>query len=369
MFTHFSILFVILFSAAIWEKQIRSNKLRALNEGDMYSYKGSLMPWVLTFGYLTVLAGMRSGMNDTFLYIYSFITAPATWNAFFDSLHGDIRYLGTNAIEILFKILVSKDYHVWFLSWAFVESCLFINVLRRESVSFLDACFFFFASTLYYNYFSMMRQWMAVAIVFWGSRYLRDGKLIKYCITCLIAAVFHASALFMIPVFFIARNKVWGKSQLFVTVVFSIVVFTLKPFLSSLDSITDGTTYDYVIDTMKNGSGSSFVRVFIAAVPVVLAYMVRDGEHPMMINISINMSLLNLFLTILASMTSGLFVIRMSTFMAIYGCILFPYLLNTSWPKIKPFYYSLYLLFFIYQTSHMGAWGYKSDVLHFLSNY
>ena len=141
-------------------------------------------------------------MNDTSVYISSFLNAPSSWDAFVSSLRGDIRYSGTNAIEILFKMFISEDYHIWFLAWAVVESCLFVNVLRRESVSFLDACFYFFTSTLYYNYFSMMRQWMAVAILFWGARYLRDDKMIKYFLVCLAAAVFHTSALIMIPVYF-----------------------------------------------------------------------------------------------------------------------------------------------------------------------
>lgn len=186
----------------MWEKKIRYRKLCCVYQGTPYAYRGPIAPWVLVFGYLALLSGMRSGMNDTSVYISSFLNAPSSWDAFVSSLRGDIRYSGTNAIEILFKMFISEDYHIWFLAWAVVESCLFVNVLRRESVSFLDACFYFFTSTLYYNYFSMMRQWMAVAILFWGARYLRDDKMIKYFLVCLAAAVFHTSALIMIPVYF-----------------------------------------------------------------------------------------------------------------------------------------------------------------------
>lgn len=372
-FPHFSILLVILLASMLWEKRIRYRKIYNIYQGTPYAYRGSIAPWFIVFGYLALLSGMRSGMNDTSVYISSFVNAPSSLDALLNSLRGDIRYSGTNAITILFKMFISDDYHAWFLSWAIVESCLFVNVLRRESVSFQDACFFFFTSTLYYNYFSMMRQWMAVAIMFWGSRYLRDDKMVKYFLICAIAAVFHPSALIMIPAYFLVKGKAWGGKQLTMIAAFSVVMLFLNPVLSSLEAATEGTTYDYVFSTMNSGSGSSIVRAFIAAVPVVLAFVSRNRLNTPMMNISVNMSVINLLLNILASFTSGLFVIRLSTYMNVYNAILYPYLLNVAFAKnkslIKMGFYIAYLAFYIYQMSYSGAWGYVSDVLLWLSNY
>lgn len=372
-FAHFSILLVILIAASLYERQIRYNKIMDIYEGTPYYYRSPLMPWLLVFGYLAILAGFRSGMNDTSVYIYSFKGAPSSWSALFKSLRGDIRYSGTNALTILFKILISKNYHMWFLTWAAIESCLFINVLRRESVSFLDACFFFFASTLYYNYFSMMRQWMAVAILFWGSKYLRDNRMIKYFIVCAIAAIFHTSALIMIPVFFMVNGKAWTGKQVGMIVLFASAMMFLNPLLSSLEVMTEGMTYDYVISTMQSNSGSSIIRAFIAAVPVGLAFMNRERIDDPMINICVNMSLINLMLNVLASVTSGLYIIRLATYMGVYNIILYPYLLNIAIEKnrslIKTGFYVVYFVLYIYQMGHQGAWGYRSDVLTFLSNF
>lgn len=372
MLTHFSVLFVIILASLIWENRIRYNKIRCLTEGDMYAYRGPLMPWLLVFGYLALLAGMRSSMNDTYVYIQSFKAQPATWKALAACLKGDIRYSGTTALTILFKMFISKKYHAWFLAWAVVESCLFVNVFRRESVSFLAACFFFFASTLYYNYFSMMRQWMAVAILFWGSRYLRDGKMIKYFVVCFVAAAFHASAIVMIPLYFIVNGKAWSKKQVMIIFLFAVAMFFLNPLLSSLSSMTEGSTYDYVFEEMTKSKGSSAIRAFIAAVPVALAFVNRERTDEPIINICVNMSLINLLLNILASATSGLYIIRLATYMGIYNVILYPYLLNVAIGKnknwIKIGFYVVYLAFYVYQMSHQQAWGYKSDVLTWLNS-
>lgn len=375
MLTHFSILFVILFASLFWERRIRYNKKLSFREGSLYDYKGPLMPWLLVFGYLAILAGYRSAMNDTSVYISSFVNQEATWEALKTSLKGDIRYSGTIALTVLFKMFISQDYHIWFLTWAVVESCLFINVLRRESVSFFDACFFFFASTLYYNYFSMMRQWMAVAIMFWGSKYLRDNKVIKFIIVSVIAAIFHTSALVIIPLVFVVNGKAWSGKQLLAIALFSVGMLFLNPLLSGMEVLMDGTTYDYVVETMRTDAGSSIVRAFIAAVPVCLAFTTRrKTKNNPMINICVNMSLMNLLLNVLASATSGLYVIRLATYLSVYNVILYPYLLNvacqgTNRRILKTGFYIIYIALYIYQMSHQGAWGYKSDVLLWLSNY
>ena len=51
-------------------------------------------------------------------------------------------------------------------------------------------CFVFFDTM------NGMRQFIAAAIVFWGTRYLFSGKYVKYIIAVLLAYVFHITALF-----------------------------------------------------------------------------------------------------------------------------------------------------------------------------
>ena len=163
MIIHFSILLLILIVSAFYEHQFRANKLRAIANGGVSSdYLGSIIPWLIVFGYITFLAGMRTSVNDTVEYRESFVSLVPSWNAVWDIVHSNIKDKGFSVLAILFKLYVSSDYHAWFLFVAFIESILFLSVLRRESVSFLDSCFLLFASTIYFNYFSMMRQWLAI---------------------------------------------------------------------------------------------------------------------------------------------------------------------------------------------------------------
>ena len=371
MIIHFSILLLILIVSAFYEHQFRANKLRAIANGGVSSdYLGSIIPWLIVFGYITFLAGMRTSVNDTVEYRESFVSLVPSWNAVWDIVHSNIKDKGFSVLAILFKLYVSSDYHAWFLFVAFIESILFLSVLRRESVSFLDSCFLLFASTIYFNYFSMMRQWLAISIVFWASRYIKKGKIVPYIFFCLLAAQFHNSAYFMIFVYFLVIGETWNKKQLLFIVVFTVLLLFLQPILNTIGFLAEDSTYGYVVNTMKKGSGSSWIRIPIAAIPLVLAYIYKDriNKDEKMVNISVNISLLNMLLLVLASLTSGIFIGRMSGYTQIFSLILFPYLINVAIDEkirsyVKLIFYIFYFAYYILQMNYSGAFSYGSDVI------
>lgn len=376
MIVHFSILFLILLVSFFYEHKFNSNKIKVIADGGLASdYKGSIIPWAIVFGYLIILAGFRFGMNDTTAYINSFNNLNGSWNEIWNLILGQGKDKAFDITGNLFKMYISKDYHAWFLLFAIIESALFCNVLRRESISFFDTCFFLFSSTLYYNYFSMMRQWFAVAIVFWASRFIKTKQFVPFLFFCVLAAQFHNSAYFMIFIYFIVVGDSWNKKQLLLLVAFIFGMLLLNPLLNSLDLLFSDSTYGYVLDIMQSNTGSSWIRILIAVVPVALSFFYRDHKsNDSMYNICVNMSLLHLMLNVLAVFTSGLFVIRMAKYFSVFNMILYPYLLDLMIPEkdkkiIKPLFYIIYLIVFIIQMSYSSSWGYNSDVLTFLSNF
>ena len=147
-------------------------------------------------------------------------------------------------------------------------------------------------------------------------------------------------------------------------------MFFFNPILSNLNATFSDFTYSYVLKTMSAGNGSSPVRILIALVPVILAFIGRKRVNPKdnVLNICINMSLINFLLNTLAMFTSGLFIIRFSTYTNIFNLLLYPYLLNVLYTGrnktiIKSSFYIFYFAFYIYQMNYGSAWGYASDIL------
>lgn len=370
MVIHFSVLAVMLVCALIWERPIKYSKLDCIYYGEPYDYKSTLMPWLMVFGYIAFLAAMRSGMNDTYAYVQSFNSIPGTWDSIGQILSSSGKDKAFDITANLFKMFVSEDYHLWFAFFAVIESAIMIHVLRRESVSFWDACFVLFASALYYNFFSMMRQWFAVVLLFGGAGLIKERKPIPYILLCVFAAQFHNSAYLFIPVYFLVTGSAWSGKQNLILLGTALGLLLLEPILNFMGGVLEGTTYDYALAAMSSSSGSSLIRPVIAAVPVGIAFVYRDRIEAgnKMVNVCINMSLLNFLLNLVASFTSGLYVIRLATYTAVYNLILYPYLLNVTVDQsrrefLKTGFYILYFLFYCYQMSYQGAWGYSSDIL------
>lgn len=365
MIIHFSILGVILLVSSLYERRVR--KIASINIIENKNFITKSLPWILVFGYLAFLAAMRTDMNDSYAYIHSFKLLDASWATFIQQITEREKDWAFYAVATLFKMYISDDYHLWFAFYAIIESLAFVHILRRSAVSFKDCCYFFFCSTLYYNYFSMMRQWFAIVILFGSSRLIAEKKTFRYILLCLIMAQFHNSAYLMIPIYFLVQGKAWAQKQLLMIFSFVVLMIFLNPILNSMENMS-GLTYNYAISAMNASAGSSSMRILIALVPVLISYIYRTKEPNRMINVCMNVSVINLLLNIMARFTSGLYIIRFSTYISIYNMILYPYVMNIllkgSNKKIIKFgFYICYFLFYIYQMYYQGAFSYISDIL------
>lgn len=365
MVIHFSILGVILAVSYFYERRFTRRKL------NNPFYIMPVWPWLIIFGYITFLAAMRSGMNDTPIYISSFNGTVTGYQAIKDAIISDIdiKYWFMNVVQAVFKTFISVDYHIWFLFLAIIQTICFVHVFRRECYGIFIPCFFFFASSLYYNYFSMLRQWTALAIVFGAFEFLKKRQWIKYILCCVLAGLLHPSAFICIIFAFLSTGEPWHLRQNLIIAASAVGIVLLNPILSMLSA--GDSTYDYAIQTMQGNTGSSPVRILISAVPVLLSLYCRkflDREDDRGLDICVNMSTLYCILTVVASMTSGLYVMRLAAYLEPYNVILYSYLLRKGLKGRDRRYFVIafcviYLLYYYYAMSHMGSWDYLSDVL------
>lgn len=166
-------------------------------------------------------------------------------------------------------------------------------------------------------------------------------------------------------------GRAWSPKQNLIIIAAVVGLLFLRPILDAVESSLANSTYDYAVAAMNSDSGSSIIRPVIAAVPVVIAYIHRDriDAGNKMIHICINMSLINFLLNLLATFTCGLYVIRLATYTAGYSLILYPIpsecdgQQSETGAALKVGFYILYFIFYCYQMSHQGSWGYNSDIL------
>ena len=145
----------------------------------------------------------------------------------------------------------------------------------------------------------------------------------------------------------------------------------LLPYMSFL---LNDTQYEGAISYIASGNavGSSIIRLIIALIPPGLAFIGRrtvEEEGNKLINVLVNMSVINLLLYFIATLTSGLVIGRVAAYFNIYNLLLLPWLLNRLFAESSRVFLKiscivLYTGYFYYQMVITWHLPYVSDILH-----
>ncbi len=187
---------------------------------------------------LSLVSGLRNETVgiDTYNYI----------NAFKNIING--------RLELAYGIEWSFRYICYALSFVFKDAQLFLALFSVSSITLIvlrlyemrNWISFTWSIVIYYSIFFMMsmnltRQFVAVAIVFYATKYIQQGKNIKFLSCVFVAALIHQTAIIGLVYFFfnILLWGVLGKKQKCVTIFFVAVAPVVMVYAGNiLDSYT-----------------------------------------------------------------------------------------------------------------------------------
>ncbi|WP_147552606.1 EpsG family protein [Barnesiella propionica] len=188
-------------------------------------------------------------------------------------------------------------YFIYFLAsyfshpqWQFIFvaffSCIGIGyfVYQNAREPFLAILFFvtlgFFDFTL-----SGVRQTIAVTVTLFLFSFIKNRKLLWFLVGIFIAALFHKSALFFIPAYFIANNPVKKKTVIVYFLSFFVLFLVADKLLLAT---ADALDYNYGVESTGNG----YIFFSIVLIITVLAFkfnksLIRQNrDNRFMININ-----------------------------------------------------------------------------------
>ena len=190
---------------------------------------------ILTLSYLLLIRDSSIG-TDTDNYI-----------TIFDTLGNDITAIATlTALSIepgfllfsyVFKSIFENNYIVLFCFAIIFYTCYVQTAVKSNLNMVLFIAALFSYTSLYLMSFNILRQCMALALIFFGSRYILVGSNKKFIVTCLLAATFHYSAL--ICLLFIPIHRFRHVLYKFWFVVMAVVISTSGIALTFLGSINE----------------------------------------------------------------------------------------------------------------------------------
>lgn len=296
------------------------------------NYPPPLYLAIITFAYIIFWVGIRSGVADTAAYISGFNNTPTAlseipkyWN------FAENKSPGFTTFNILFKYFISEDYHIWLMTIAILTGIPIMLFLRKRSENFFYSSFLFMTSLIFYWMLNGMRQFLVAAIMLLVSDWIEQRKTIPFIIVTLLAATIHFTVLIMIPMYFIAIAKPFGKKVIFFMLLLLLVVVFLDPFITVLENTLTDTAYAGATEQFAQDDGVNPIRFLVMAVTPTIAFLARDNirkKGNTFINICINMSVICAGIYFVGIFTSGILVGRLPIYFEIYNIVLLPYLMK-----------------------------------------
>lgn len=243
----------------------------------------------------------------------------------------------------------SDNPQLLFLVSAIITNVLIVNTLRKQSTQYELSMYLYITAYVYYSTFNGVRQWIAAAIVFSATKYLFERKFKKYLIIVIIATFIHASALIMIPVYFIVNNKPFSINNLIVILIFIGCSIAYVPFINILFRLLEGTQYAHYFDIMAAAeNGANLIRLPVYFAPLFifgLFYNKLNPNREKKIDIIFNICILGFLIMVLA--TKQMFFARLIYYFDLYYLLLVPRLVKIGCRRFnRLFYYILLVLYF-----------------------
>lgn len=313
----------------------------------------------ISFFMLLIISGFRGDFTSdykSYSDLFSYVNTFSFREIFEMNFFMEKGYIMLNKIIGIF----SENSIYLMVTISFIILILFFREFRRESSYVWFSVLLFINIGSYYTSFNITRQILATAIVFAGSKFLYERKFIKYLIIVVIAALFHKTALIMIPFYFILQNKFRGKTIFFVFLALLILTIYIDRFMDLIQRyFYIGYTYGIVGRNITN------VVVPLAIFIFVLFYLNLVDLNKNRNNILVNAVLFYVFFSILGLRVQILQ--RFAEFFSPYALILIPNIVSQIKDKyLKKGYVIIIIIFFLVMYNYVTLSGTGYDPFYFI---
>jgi hypothetical protein len=299
----FAVLLLSLFSI--------KNRFARLNNNIIYYI---ILPFFLCFGYMT----------------------GSDWRGYemdFDYSLADIFYSyrekGYGLLGYIFKLLGLNFWH-YAIFVKLIGFYLFLYLYRIYSPNnYLGFIFFFVNFALFLWIDHPARNFCAIIIYLCSLKYIYERKFVKYSLICLLALLFHLTALFFIPIYFL--HRIYSKKMYWRFIILSVFIYCFSSsFLPLIDKLFSNIPfyirYNPYLNELYTDSTMSFLRFFFNIGILSLSIIYKDHIEKKFQYARLIMNLSFIYLLFFSIGNVNTIFFRFNLYLAFTFCILISYL-------------------------------------------
>lgn len=294
----------------------------------------------LTSIILVLVAGLRFGVGtDYFTYVSLFpYYAQEVWNSLLNFSEPVIRILS------YISLFLTDDYILMFLLSSIITVGLCLYTIYRETNHYTLAILLYIFLGEWHGSFNGIRQYLAMAILFYGHKYILSRNFLKYFAIVILATACHISALPMILLYFVPKIKLNLK-----TILLGLLISVMfQQFYMQLFEIIDFSLQfigrNFIYESGYNVKAIHPLRIFAANLPLLIYIFSPKDKYNEKDYFYIKMTVLNGFLFILASQSA--YLARFTIYTNIYVALVYPTLLKNIKKNEKIFTIFIIVIFY-----------------------
>lgn len=312
---------------------------------------------------LTYVAATRHPrFIDTWSYYSHYLREAGTWDSVVGILRGSGKDKGFYIATAILKMILGDRVQLYFAIVAAIPLLCLMTVYRKYSCNLFISVFLFLASGDYIQWsHNGIRQFIAIGITFAATDLLLKKKLWQYYAVVCFAALFHGTAMIMIPISLLVLGKPWSGKMLFFMVCVMAAASSLDDLMGAITELMENTQYANDVHALKTTEGTNPLRVLVFCIPPVMAFLFRKRIAALnvpLINLAVNMSVASMGAYIVSSVTSGIFIGRVPIYFSLFNYILLPWIVERFFEKS-----SANLIYLGIISCYMGFYYYQMHIV------
>lgn len=243
-----------------------------------YSRHAKLWGW-LPIILFTLVFGLRYGVGVDYNNYVEVYEETAYYDSFMEIWDNE-RYEPGFSLLLYLCHFFNAPVYILFSIMAFLEIFLLYKTFKNEG----DILIYIYATLLFTtvgisSFMNIIRHIVAFCFFLYSLQYIRDNKLIKYWLCCLLALAFHKSALMLFPLYFIWIKRKGILNQPFTELILVLFCFVLsfvsqwQEIMHMFDNLIKFMGYeDYIdiADEMTVNSKMGVTRLFTLAINIII---------------------------------------------------------------------------------------------------
>lgn len=285
--------------------------------------------WLVCFSFL------RVNYNDTANYIFFWRNAETVQELL---ASGRLLDLTGNPLAILWQSVsheVAKNYHVYFLLPALLNSIAMVKLFKTYSVDPVFSLLIFFSIGTYIMYMAAMKQCFALFFLLLAIPYAEQKRYGRFYLLVGIAILFHTHA-FMFAIVPFLFGKPWGKVTfiglavaLFAMATYDVTLGAFMRYAQSIGMLVDESE-------LFDGHQINLIRVIVYWIPTIMALVFRKPlfqDSSRMENLFANMAIVSSIILMMGLAQGANLYARMAAYFEFAAAITLPWMFQKLFTK------------------------------------